>query len=347
MTVHLSLTRFSSGASSALKFSQRCIGAMLQDERACLEVAQQLQAVEKAVANAKKAWMHDHIAPCGERAVHDKSNGSGEGVCQFKEITTYLRDGAMTDFASLIEPSAPSVPSAWLFMPGAVLPRGVQEFERARRFRTLMKTGIEFLRDIGVPAVLIGLASTVSHATVAGSRGLAGLPGARQSIGASSEPWFQWTGTLLLGGVALWMMVWGWSSVQRRFVERGHTAKRAGDSRSKHDPPHSAQDEENRRLETGHGTVRLEIFKNIDGARFRLIRDAAEGPEWTADRVQLETERLDGSTQAFTFLQRDGFVESAHPVPEPHEFIAHLHLQHDHHSHDFDIRFVTQGTVGY
>lgn len=316
---------------------------MLQDRRACLKVAQQLQPVEKAVANAKKAWTHDHIDPRGERAVHDKSSGSGEGVCQFREIAKYLRDGAMTDFAPLVDPSTPS---GWLFMPSVVLPSGVEKFGRARRSRTLMKSGIEFLRDIAASAVLIGLASTVSHAAVAGSRGWAGLPGARQSIGASHEPWFQWTGTLLIAGVALWMVAWGWSWVQRRFAGRGHAAKLPGDFRSKRDLPHSAQDEENRRLETGHGTARLEIFKNIDGARFRLIRDTAEGPEWTADRVQLETERLDGSTQAFTFLKGDGFVESAHPVPEPHEFIAHLHLQHDHHSHDFDIRFVAQETIG-
>jgi DNA-binding FrmR family transcriptional regulator len=34
---------------------------MLEEQRNCLEIAQQLQAVEKAVANAKKTLVHDHI----------------------------------------------------------------------------------------------------------------------------------------------------------------------------------------------------------------------------------------------------------------------------------------------
>ncbi|HMW71970.1 MAG TPA: metal-sensing transcriptional repressor [Cellvibrionaceae bacterium] len=44
---------------------------MIEEERACLDVAQQLQAVEKAIANAKKILVHEHIDHCLERAVHD------------------------------------------------------------------------------------------------------------------------------------------------------------------------------------------------------------------------------------------------------------------------------------
>lgn len=42
----------------------RSVIAMIEDGKPCLEVAQQLQAVEKAVANAKRALIHDHMDHC-------------------------------------------------------------------------------------------------------------------------------------------------------------------------------------------------------------------------------------------------------------------------------------------
>ncbi|WP_456307296.1 metal-sensing transcriptional repressor [Paeniroseomonas aquatica] len=41
---------------------------MIEAGRPCLELAQQLHAVEKAVANAKRALIHDHIDHCLEHA---------------------------------------------------------------------------------------------------------------------------------------------------------------------------------------------------------------------------------------------------------------------------------------
>ncbi|MCR9151456.1 MAG: metal-sensing transcriptional repressor [Rhodobacteraceae bacterium] len=42
----------------------RAVIGMIEDGRPCLEIAQQLQAVEKAVANAKRALIHDHMDHC-------------------------------------------------------------------------------------------------------------------------------------------------------------------------------------------------------------------------------------------------------------------------------------------
>ena len=47
----------------------RGIVTMLEAGRGCLEVAQQLQAVEKAIANAKKALVHDHLDHCLDLAI--------------------------------------------------------------------------------------------------------------------------------------------------------------------------------------------------------------------------------------------------------------------------------------
>ena len=63
---------------------------MLENGRGCLEIAQQLQAVEKAVTNAKKALVHDHIDHCLEHAVKKGSRNAEDAVKEFKEITKYL-----------------------------------------------------------------------------------------------------------------------------------------------------------------------------------------------------------------------------------------------------------------
>ncbi|MEJ2795658.1 metal-sensing transcriptional repressor [Iodobacter sp. LRB] len=63
---------------------------MLEQERACLEVAQQLQAVESAVANAKKILVHDHIDHCLEHAVRDGIQSADDTIREFKAITKYL-----------------------------------------------------------------------------------------------------------------------------------------------------------------------------------------------------------------------------------------------------------------
>jgi DNA-binding FrmR family transcriptional regulator len=63
---------------------------MLEDSRPCLEIAQQLQAVERAVASAKKALVHDHIDHCLDQAVRDGSRSPDETIREFKELTKYL-----------------------------------------------------------------------------------------------------------------------------------------------------------------------------------------------------------------------------------------------------------------
>ncbi|NOD99129.1 metal-sensing transcriptional repressor [Ruegeria sp. HKCCD6228] len=58
--------------------------AMLEEHAPCSDVAQQLFAVEKAVTNAKRALIHDHIEHCLSADDH------GGGIEDFKAITKYL-----------------------------------------------------------------------------------------------------------------------------------------------------------------------------------------------------------------------------------------------------------------
>ncbi|KMN81267.1 nickel resistance protein [Chromobacterium sp. LK11] len=65
----------------------RSIITMLETERPCLDIAQQLQAVESAVANAKRTLVHEHIDHCLEHAaIHDPK----EAIRELKALTKYL-----------------------------------------------------------------------------------------------------------------------------------------------------------------------------------------------------------------------------------------------------------------
>ena len=56
----------------------RSMVTMIEEGRPCLDIAQQLHAVEKAVAQAKKTLVHDHIDHCLEHAVGmDRAKGGG------------------------------------------------------------------------------------------------------------------------------------------------------------------------------------------------------------------------------------------------------------------------------
>ncbi|MHB1590039.1 MAG: metal-sensing transcriptional repressor [Sulfuricella sp.] len=68
----------------------KSIVTMLEEGRGCLDIAQQLQAVEKAIVNAKKALVHDHIDHCLEHVVSEKSHNADDTIREFKEITKYL-----------------------------------------------------------------------------------------------------------------------------------------------------------------------------------------------------------------------------------------------------------------
>lgn len=68
----------------------KSIVTMVEEGRGCLDIAQQLLAVEKAIENAKKILVHDHIDHCLEQTVRDGARSADEAIREFKEITKYL-----------------------------------------------------------------------------------------------------------------------------------------------------------------------------------------------------------------------------------------------------------------
>ncbi len=69
---------------------------MLEEGRDCVLIAQQLHALERAVASAKRTLIHDHIDHClatnsnGKAHSHDHDHPHPATIAEFKEITKYL-----------------------------------------------------------------------------------------------------------------------------------------------------------------------------------------------------------------------------------------------------------------
>lgn len=64
--------------------------SMIEDERPCLDLAQQLHAVEHAVGNAKRELIRDHIDHCLEDVVGAGGKGAKSALEEFKQLSKYL-----------------------------------------------------------------------------------------------------------------------------------------------------------------------------------------------------------------------------------------------------------------
>lgn len=228
----------------------------------------------------------------------------------------------MTEFSTLLQQDAAN---AWLFIPSAILLGALHGLEPGHS-KTMMAAFIVAIRGTKTQAVLLGLSAAFSHTAVVWVIALGGMYFGQKWSAENSEPYLQVASAILIVGVALWMIWRTWRQQRACFQD------------DKHD--HDHHHDETKHIDTGHGTVRLEVFEDGVPPHFRLFSESKRGHVWAADQVRIETERPDGSLQSFTFIQRDGFVESGQEIPEPHEFVARLRLGHEHHSHDYDVEFV-------
>lgn len=228
----------------------------------------------------------------------------------------------MTDFATLLQNG-----NAWLFVPSAILLGALHGLEPGHS-KTMMAAFIIAIRGTIGQAILLGLAATLSHTAVVWLVAMLGLYFGRSWSVEATEPYFQVASAVLIISVALWMLWRTWR--HQHDGEHGHD----------HDHHHAHGHGEGKRIDTGHGVARLEIFEEGVPPRFRLYREDSRGHDWDADEVHVETERGDGSRQAFSFVARDGYLESDQEIPEPHEFVARLGLGHAGHTHDYDVEFV-------
>ena len=63
---------------------------MMEEQRPCLDLAQQLHSVEKVISQAKEVLIQDHIDHCLENAVGELDEERRRTIDEFKEITKYL-----------------------------------------------------------------------------------------------------------------------------------------------------------------------------------------------------------------------------------------------------------------
>jgi uncharacterized protein len=68
----------------------RRVIAMFDEGRSCVELAQQLYAVEKAIGEARRRLIHDHVDHCLDVAANGKRRASSAVVSEFKVISRYL-----------------------------------------------------------------------------------------------------------------------------------------------------------------------------------------------------------------------------------------------------------------
>lgn len=217
----------------------------------------------------------------------------------------------MTDFANLLQGG-----NAWLFVPSAILLGALHGLEPGHS-KTMMAAFIIAVRGTVTQAVLLGLAATVSHTAIVWIIALAGLHFGSQWNTETTEPYLQLVSSILIIGVALWMLWRTWRDQQAN--------------------KHHHHGDETRTIDTGHGVLTLEIFEDGVPPSWRIC--AADKMDLPAESVTVETIRPDGARQTFLFGPREGYLQSVTEIPEPHAFTARLRLRHGDHTHDFDVEF--------
>ena len=64
--------------------------SMIKEGRPCLDLAQQLYAVESAITNAKRELIHDHIEHCLGDGIGSRKVSSKAALGEFKQLAKYL-----------------------------------------------------------------------------------------------------------------------------------------------------------------------------------------------------------------------------------------------------------------
>ena len=207
----------------------------------------------------------------------------------------------------------------WLFIPSAILLGALHGLEPGHS-KTMMAAFIIAIRGTVAQAVLLGLSATISHTAVVWAVALLGQYFGRSWSTEASEPYFQVASAVLIVLIAVWMLLRTW-----REQHRGH------------DHDHDHHGEEMRHINTGHGTVALEVFEDGVPPRWRLRFD--KGERFAANEVFIETVRPGRVRQVFQMADRGDYLESVDEIPEPHAFSATLNLGHGGHLHSFPMEF--------
>jgi len=64
--------------------------SMIEEGRPCVDLAQQLHAVESALANAKRELIQDHIEHCLDEGIASGGMTTKAALSEFKQLAKYL-----------------------------------------------------------------------------------------------------------------------------------------------------------------------------------------------------------------------------------------------------------------
>jgi nickel/cobalt transporter (NicO) family protein len=214
---------------------------------------------------------------------------------------------------------------AWLYIPTAILLGALHGLEPGHS-KTMMAAFIVAIRGTIAQAVLLGVCAAFSHSLVIWILAAAALHYGGGLNAESTEPYFQLFSAAIILGLALWMAWRTWRDIH---LESQH-----------HHHGHEHGDE-TKWVDTGHGSVKIELFEDGVPPVFRLsfYEHGKPVPVPQAGTVSVETARLDGTVQKFAFAVKEGFLESTTSIPEPHQFTAMVELAHDDHAHRYPIEF--------
>jgi DNA-binding FrmR family transcriptional regulator len=68
----------------------RAVIAMMEEHRPCLDLAQQLHAVEKSISNAKRVLVQDHMENCLGDGATKSGKEAKNAMIEFKALAKYL-----------------------------------------------------------------------------------------------------------------------------------------------------------------------------------------------------------------------------------------------------------------
>jgi nickel/cobalt transporter (NicO) family protein len=230
----------------------------------------------------------------------------------------------MPDIAEILRAGG----NGWFYLPLAVLLGALHGLEPGHS-KTMMAAYIVAIRGTIGQAVLLGVCAALSHSLVVWIVAMVGLSLGREILNSHFEAWLLIASGVIILGISAWML---WRTGQSLGWFRCHHYHGRQDSHEDHH-----YHEEVRTIDTGHGVVEFSIFEDGVPPRWRLR--TVSGHTWRAEDVLVETDRGDGSGERFRFVDRDGYLESAGEIPEPHEFTARVRLSHGDHAHTYRVAF--------
>jgi len=202
----------------------------------------------------------------------------------------------------------------WLFIPGAIVLGALHGLEPGHS-KTMMAAFIIAIRGTVFQAVLLGVSAAVSHSLIIWLLAAGALRYGATWNAETVEPYFHLLSAALILAMAAWMF---WRT--RRNLRAAH---------EHHHHHHHHGHDDAKKFETPWGEVKLTVFEKDVPPVFRLIFPENVHHALKPEDVTVETLRVGGAQETYSFAAGEGYFESTTEIPEPHEFDLTLTVTHE------------------